>query len=94
MTQIFSEDANLIPVTVIEAGPCFVTQVKTVEKDGYSAVQVGFADKREKRTPKPMQGHFNKAGTGFKRFVRELKLDTLPAPAKVKAMRERSSGGE
>ena len=75
MTQIFNEDAQLIPVTVIEAGPCFVTQVKTVEKDGYSAVQVGITDKKEKHTTKPLQGHFAKSGVAPKRFVRELKLD-------------------
>ena len=75
MTQIFAEDGELIPVTVLEAGPCVVTQVKTVENDGYSAVQVGFVDKREKLTTKPMKGHFDKAGTAPKRFVREFKLD-------------------
>ena len=75
MTQIFADDGELIPVTVLEAGPCVVTQVKTVENDGYSAVQVGFVDKREKLTTKPMKGHFEKAGTTPKRFVREFKLD-------------------
>ena len=75
MTQIFAEDGELIPVTVLQAGPCVVTQVKTVENDGYSAVQVGFQDKREKLTTKPMKGHFDKAGTAPKRFVKELKLD-------------------
>ena len=75
MTQIFAEDGELIPVTVLEAGPCVVTQVKTVENDGYSAVQVGFVDKREKLTTKPMKGHFDKAEVAPKRFVREFKLD-------------------
>ena len=75
MTQIFAEDGELIPVTVLEAGPCVVTQVKTEENDGYSAVQVGFVDKREKLTTKPMKGHFEKAGTAPKRFVQEFKLD-------------------
>jgi len=75
MTQIFAEDGELIPVTVLQAGPCVVTQVKTVENDGYSAVQVGFMDKREKLTTKPMKGHFDKAGTAPKRFVKEFKLD-------------------
>jgi large subunit ribosomal protein L3 len=75
MTQIFADDGELIPVTVLEAGPCVVTQIKTVENDGYSAVQVGFVDKREKLTTKPMKGHFEKAGTTPKRFVREFKLD-------------------
>ena len=75
MTQIFAEGGELIPVTVLQAGPCVVTQVKTVENDGYSAVQVGFMDKREKLSTKPMKGHFEKAGTSVKRFVREFKLD-------------------
>ena len=76
MTQIFNEeDGVLIPVTVLQAGPCVVTQVKTVENDGYSAVQVGFVDKREKLVNKPMKGHFDKAGVSYKRYVRELKLE-------------------
>ena len=73
MTQIFAEDGELIPVTVLQAGPCEVTQVKTVENDGYSAVQVGFQDMREKLSTKPMKGHFEKAGVSVKRFVREFK---------------------
>lgn len=75
MTQIFNEDGVLTPVTVLQAGPCVVTQVKTVENDGYSAVQVGFVDKREKLVNKPMKGHFDKAGVSYKRYVRELKLE-------------------
>ena len=75
MTQIFNEDGVLTPVTVLEAGPCVVTQVKTVENDGYSAVQVGFVDKKEKNVNKPMKGHFAKAGVACKRYVKELKLD-------------------
>ncbi len=75
MTQIFNEDGVLTPVTVLEAGPCVVTQVKTVENDGYSAVQVGFVDKKEKNVNKPMKGHFAKAGVSCKRYVKELKLD-------------------
>lgn len=75
MTQIFAEDGTLIPVTVIEAGPCSVVQKKTVEVDGYSAVQVGFQDKKEKNVNKPMKGHFAKAGVAPKRYLRELKLD-------------------
>ena len=75
MTQIFNEDGVLTPVTVLQAGPCVVTQVKTVENDGYSAVQVGFVDKREKLVNKPLKGHFDKAGVSCKRFVREFKLD-------------------
>ena len=75
MTQIFNEDGVLTPVTVLQAGPCVVTQVKTVENDGYSAVQVGFVDKREKLVNKCQKGHFDKAGVSYKRYVRELKLD-------------------
>ena len=75
MTQIFNEDGVLIPVTVLQAGPCVVTQVKTEENDGYSAVQVGYADKRENLVNKPMKGHFEKAGVSCKRFVKEFKLD-------------------
>jgi large subunit ribosomal protein L3 len=75
MTQIFNEDGVLTPVTVLQAGPCVVTQVKTQENDGYSAVQVGFGEKREKLVNKPMKGQFEKAGVSCKRFVREFKLD-------------------
>ncbi len=75
MTQIFGENGELTPVTVLQAGPCVVTQVKTVENDGYSAVQVGFVDKREKLVNKCQKGHFEKAGVSYKRYVRELKLD-------------------
>lgn len=75
MTQIFVEDGSLVPVTVLEAGPCTVTQVKTIENDGYSAVQVGFTDKKEKHTTKPEQGHFEKAGVSYKRFVKEFRLE-------------------
>ena len=75
MTQIFNEDGTLTPVTVLQAGPCVVTQVKTVENDGYSAVQVGFMDTTEKHVNKPEKGHFDKAEVSYKRFVREFKLD-------------------
>ena len=91
MTQIFNADGGLTPVTVLQAGPCVVTQVKTVENDGYSAVQVGFVDKKEKvvnkdangkkeirhrhGVNKPEKGHFDKAGVSGKRFVREFKFD-------------------
>ena len=75
MTQIFNEDGVLTPVTVLQAGPCAVTQVKTVENDGYSAVQVGFVDKREKLVTNPMKGHFEKAGVAPKRFVKEFKFE-------------------
>ena len=75
MTQIFNEDGVLTPVTVLQAGPCVVTQVKTVENDGYKAVQVGFVDKREKLVNKPQKGHFDKAGVSYKRYVREFKFE-------------------
>ena len=91
MTQIFNADGVLVPVTVLEAGPCVVTQIKTVENDGYSAVQVGFGDKKEKVVTKDangkkeirnrhgvnkaQMGHFAKAGVSGKRFVREFKFD-------------------
>ena len=75
MTQIFNEDGSLVPVTVLQAGPCVVTQIKTVENDGYSAVQVGFGEKREKLVNKPMKGMFDKAGVPYKRFVREFKFE-------------------
>ena len=75
MTQIFNEDGVLTPVTVLQAGPCVVTQVKTVENDGYSAVQVGFADKREKLVNKAVKGHFDKAGVSYKRYVREFRFE-------------------
>lgn len=75
MTQIFNENGALVPVTVLQAGPCVVTQVKTAENDGYKAVQVGFVDKREKLVNKPQKGHFDKAGVSYKRFVREFKFE-------------------
>lgn len=75
MTQIFDENGALIPVTVLQAGPCVVTQVKTVDNDGYSAVQVGFSDKREKLVNKPLKGHFDKAGVSCKRYLKEFKFE-------------------
>ena len=91
MTQIFNADGVLVPVTVLQAGPCYVTQIKTVDNDGYSAVQVGFVDKKEKVVSKDAngkkeikhrhgvnkaeKGHFDKAGVSYKRFVREFKFD-------------------
>ena len=75
MTQIFNDEGVLTPVTVLQAGPWVVTQVKTVENDGYKAVQVGFVDKREKLVSKPVKGHFDKAGVSYKRFVREFRFE-------------------
>jgi large subunit ribosomal protein L3 len=76
MTQIFDERGKIIPVTVVEAGPCFVIQKKTVEKDGYDSIQVGFGDIREKLVNKPKKGHFAKAGVVVKRFVKEFRLES------------------
>ena len=75
MTQIFDEDGNVTPVTVIEAGPCTVIQKKTVESDGYEALQLGFADKAERKANKPEKGHFAKAGVEPKKHLKEFKLD-------------------
>ena len=91
MTQIFADDGTMVPVTVLEAGPCVVTQIKTVENDGYSAVQVGYMEKKDRiihkdkggkkdiihrhGVPKPIQGHLAKAGTTGKRFLREFKFE-------------------
>ena len=75
MTRQFDEDGRSVPVTVIEAGPCVVTQVKTESSDGYSAVQIGFGAKKAKNTPLPMQGHFRKAGTDPLRTVAEYRVD-------------------
>lgn len=72
MTSIFTADGRNVPCTVIEAGPCVVTQIKTVEKDGYSAIQLAFDEKKEKNTPQPMRGHFAKAKTTPKRFLAEF----------------------
>ena len=75
MTQIWDENGVLIPVTVLQAGPCVVTQVKTLENDGYKAVQVGFLEKREKLVNKPLKGQFDKAGISYKRFLREFRFE-------------------
>lgn len=77
MTQIFSEEGKLLPVTVVEAGPCIVLQKKTIEKDGYEAIQVGFGEIREKLVNKPLAGHFKKANAQVKRFIREFKLEDI-----------------
>ena len=75
MTQIFDENGVLVPVTVLQAGPCVVTQVKTADNDGYSAIQVGFGEKKENRVNKPMKGQFAKAGVSCKRYLKEFRFD-------------------
>jgi large subunit ribosomal protein L3 len=77
MTQIFDENGKIVPVTVVEAGPCVVIQKKSVEKDGYDAIQVGFGDVREKLINKPVKGQFKKAGVALKRFVKEFRLENV-----------------
>ena len=79
MTQIFDEKGNVIPVTLIEAGPCAVVQKKTVENDGYDAVQLGFVDAKEKHVNKAEKGHFEKAGVSLKRHLKEFRLDDCSA---------------
>ena len=75
MTQIFAENGILIPVTVLEAGPCVVTQVKTMENDGYQAIQVGFGEVRENKVNKPAKGHFEKAGVAATKLLKEFKFE-------------------
>ncbi len=79
MTQIFDEVGNVIPVTVIQAGPCVVAQKKTVETDGYNAIQLGFEDVKEKHLTKAEKGHFEKAGVAFKKHLKEFRLDDISA---------------
>ncbi|MDO8886062.1 50S ribosomal protein L3 [Candidatus Oleimmundimicrobium sp.] len=75
MTQIFNQDGRVIPATVIEAGPCVVTQMKSCDKDGYNAVQIGCGDIKENKVNKPLKGHFDKSKVGYKRYLAELRLD-------------------
>ncbi|MGH7727014.1 MAG: 50S ribosomal protein L3 [Candidatus Eiseniibacteriota bacterium] len=75
MTQVFDDKGEAVPATVIEAGPCPIVQVKTIEKDGYAAVQLGFGKKREKNLSKPVVGHFKKTGTAVKRLLREFRTE-------------------
>ena len=79
MTQIFDENGKVVPVTVVEAGPCTVVQKKTVESDGYVAVQLGYGDISAKKVPKPAKGHFDKADVAPKRTLREFRLDDISA---------------
>lgn len=75
MTQVFMENGEVVPVTVVEAGPLFVVQKKTVEKDGYNAIQIGFEDIREKKVTKPLKGHFEKANTAYRKYLREFRVE-------------------
>ena len=79
MTRIFDETGKVIPVTVIEAGPCTVVQKKTVENDGYDSVQLGFEDLADKKVTKPMKGHFEKAGVSAKKYLKEFRLENCAA---------------
>ena len=79
MTQIFDEKGRVVPVTVVEAGPCVVTQKKTVENDGYEAIQVGFGDQKPQRVSKPLMGHFNKGNVAPKKVLKEFRLDDCSA---------------
>ena len=79
MTQIFDDNGNVIPVTVVEAGPCTVVQKKTVENDGYAAVQMGYGDMKAHKVNKPMQGHFAKGDVAPKKVLREFRLENTDA---------------
>ena len=79
MTQVFDEKGNVVPVTVVELGPCAVVQKKTAENDGYEAVQLGFDDKKVTRVNKPMKGHFDKANVAPKKTLKEFRLDDISA---------------
>lgn len=79
MTQVFTEEGIVVPVTVIEVGPVKVVQKKTVEKDGYNAIQVGYGEVKEKRVNKPLKGHFGKANAEVKRYLREIRVDNIDA---------------
>ena len=79
MTQLFDEKGNVVPVTVVEAGPCVVSQKKTVETDGYEAVQVGYGDLKVSKVNKPMKGHFDKADVAPKKYLREFRLEDISA---------------
>jgi large subunit ribosomal protein L3 len=77
MTQIFNEDGVVIPVTVVEAGPLKVIQKKTIENDGYNAIQVGFKEIKENRVNKPLKGHFDKSGVEYKKYVKEFSVENV-----------------
>ncbi len=77
MTRVFDDDGNIVPVTILEAGPCTVTQLKNIDSDGYDAVQVGYLDKKDKHLTKPLKGHFNKSGIAGKKILAEF--DKVPS---------------
>ena len=77
MTQLFEESGRVVPVSVIEAGPCPIVQVKTPEKEGYAAIQIGYGVRKPSRTPRPLEGHFRKAGVSPVRILREERLDDV-----------------
>ncbi len=77
MTHVFTPEGVAVPVSVIEAGPCTITQIRTIQKEGYSAIQMGFDDQKESRSTKPLLGHFAKSGSKAKRFVREIRVDDV-----------------
>ncbi len=83
MTQVFGPLGAAIPVTVVECGPCYVIQIKTEERDGYNAVQLGFLPKKESRVNKPLKGHFDKAGRGYFYYLKEIRVKEIPKDLKV-----------
>ena len=77
MTQVFEEDGNVVPVTVLQAGPCVITQIKTLERDGYTALQFGFGSRKPKNVTRPEKGHLKKSGKGYFRILREIRVDQV-----------------
>jgi large subunit ribosomal protein L3 len=77
MSQIFAEDGSIVPVTVVKAGPCTITQIKTSERDGYTSLQIGFGTRKPKNVTRPMKGHLDKAGKGYFRVLREVRVDDV-----------------
>jgi large subunit ribosomal protein L3 len=77
MTRVFRDNGEAVPVSVLQAGPCYVVQIKTSEKEGYNAVQMGFQDKKDQRVNKPLSGHFKTAGKGCYTFLREIRVDDV-----------------
>src|SRR5437773_11385715 len=87
MTEIFTDDSRAVPVTVIQAGPCVVTQIKTLERDGYQAVQLAYAEARKGKTSKPMEGHYKAAGVKPQRHLVELRTDTASSNSRSEERR-------